>query len=123
MRPTLVHRMPEMAPVRRPRVVPSARLGVRIQGLTLPLEIQDMSFGGFAIVASKPFWRGMTHWFTFSTASGFEVTLVAKAVHCRQLADDDGSRFVSGWEFMAGSAERTEIAIGELLGSDADLLN
>jgi hypothetical protein len=98
-----------------PRVLPSAGLGVRIPGLSLPLEIRDLSVGGFAIVAEKPFWRGMTHWFTFSMPSGVEVTLVAKAVHCRLLATGDVPRFVSGWQFMAGSAERTATAIGQLL--------
>ncbi len=39
--------------------------------------------------------------------------LVAKAVHCSPVPD--ASAFLSGWEFMRGSAEKTEAAIGRLL--------
>jgi hypothetical protein len=90
---------------------------VQIAGLALPLELRDLGFDGFAVVAPKPFWRGMTHRFTFVGHSGLEVTLVAKAVHCRSLPQEGDRVFITGWEFMAGSAERTEAAIGLLFAA------
>jgi len=39
--------------------------------------------------------------------------LVAKAVHSYAVQGEP--RFVTGWEFMAGSADRTERAIAQLL--------
>ena len=100
---------------RTARLLPTAAVTVRIPGLRVAVEIRDLSFGGFALVASRRFWKGMTHQFAFAGATGYEVTLVAKAVHCYSLAAEGEQKFVSGWEFMAGSAERTEAAIGQLL--------
>jgi hypothetical protein len=90
------------------------KLQVAIQNLPIDLRLRDLSYSSFAIVASRPFWRGMTHRFTFATQSGESITLVAKSVHCQQVAEDAVS-FLSGWEFMRGSADRTEAAIGKLV--------
>lgn len=98
---------------RSARLAVEGQVRVAIPSLDLKLELRDLSFGGFAIMATRPFWRGMTHWFTFSTSTGQSITLVAKAVHCHSSKTD--RRFVSGWEFMKGTAERTERAIGQLL--------
>lgn len=95
------------------RLPASGHLRVEIPDLQVELRLRDLSFGGFAIVAPRPFWKGMTHRFLFATRSGESVTLVAKAVHCQQ--EPNGAAFVTGWEFMRGSAERTEAAIGRLL--------
>lgn len=95
------------------RLAVNGQIQVAIRDLDLALELRDLSFGGFAVHAPRPFWKGMTHWFTFSTPAGQSITLVAKAVHCYRLPDQP--RFVSGWVFMAGTADRTERAIGQLL--------
>ena len=95
---------------------------VRIPGLNLDLEIRDLNFGGFALITSRRFWKGMTHQFTFAGATGHEVTLVAKVVHCYSLTAEGAPRFVTGWEFMAGSAERTEAAIGKLFDIAIDAI-
>jgi hypothetical protein len=100
---------------RSARIVPTGHLVVSIPGLATPLELRNMSFGGFAIAAGRPFKTGFTHRFQFANDSGLEVILVAKAVHCYATLIDDRPLFVSGWEFMAGSAEQTELAIGQLL--------
>lgn len=57
----------------------------------------------------------MTHQFTFIGATGRQATLVAKAVHCYSRDAEGEPKFVTGWEFMPGSADRTEAAIGQLL--------
>jgi hypothetical protein len=103
------------------RLPAGAQLRVEIADLPVELLLRDLTFGGFAIVAPRPFWKGMTHRFTFATRAGGSLTLVAKAVYCSPTAD--GKAFVSGWEFMRGMADRTEAAIGRLLetleGSEA----
>src|SRR6185436_6176255 len=65
------------------RLTPTVAVTVTIRGLNLVADLRDLSAFGFAIVASKPFGQGMTHQFIFAVASGPEVTLVAKAVHCQ----------------------------------------
>jgi len=102
------------------RLLPTNELRVHIAGLALTVEIRDLSFGGFAIIATRPFWRGMTHRFTFASSSGLEISLVAKAVHCYSLPPEAGPTFVTGWEFMRGAAERTAAAIGQLLDAAVD---
>ena len=57
---------------------------------------------------------------TFACRSGFSVDLVAKAVHCYRMADGAQNRFISGWEFMAGSADKTAVAIGKLIEAADD---
>jgi hypothetical protein len=100
---------------RSSRVIPTTGLRVEIPGLNADLQLQNLSYGGFAVSARRAFWRGMTHRFTFVSASGLSIELVAKAVHCYRLGNTTQERYVSGWEFMAGSADRTEAAIGRLL--------
>ena len=98
---------------RAARLLVHGQVQVAISGLDLPVELRDLSFCGFGIQAPRQFFKGMTHWFTFSTAAGSSVSLVAKAVHCYNVAGEKA--FVSGWEFMAGTSDRTEKAINELL--------
>jgi hypothetical protein len=102
------------------RVVPTSGLHVAINGLDAALQLHNLGFGGFAVIAPRPFWRGMTHRFTFACRSGFSVDLVAKAVHCYRMADGGQNRFISGWEFMAGSADKTALAIGKLIEAAGD---
>ncbi len=91
---------------------------IEMPDVKLELKLRDLGYDGFNIVAPRPFWKGMTHWFTFTSRSGESVTLVAKAVHCQALPNEHA--FVSGWEFMRGSAERTEAAIAQLLDALAE---
>src|SRR4030095_13725902 len=55
---------------RTARLAVDGQVQIAIPGLELPLELRDLSLGGFAIVAPRPYWKGMTHWFTFSTFRG-----------------------------------------------------
>ena len=95
------------------RLPANGNVRVEMPNMKVKVELRDLGFGGFAIVAPRPFCKGLTHWFSFASGMGEPVTLVAKAVHCQALGDRSG--FVSGWEFMRGTADRTEAAIGQLL--------
>jgi hypothetical protein len=97
------------------RILLTTGLRVVINGLDAEIQLHNLGFGGFAVVAPRPFWRGMTHRFTFATRSGLSIDLVAKAVHCYRIADGTPNRFISGWEFMAGSADKTAVALGKLI--------
>jgi hypothetical protein len=104
---------------RRPgHLAADGQVRLEIPAAKLEVRLRDLGYDGFNIVAPRPFWKGMTHWFTFTSRSGESVTLVAKAVHCQAVPGEHA--FVSGWEFMRGSAERTEAAIGQLLDALAE---
>ena len=101
---------------RTARLAVNGQVQVTIPGTDAALELRDMSFGGFAITASRPFWKSMTHRFMFSTLAGGvgrSITLVAKVVHCYALEGEQ--KFVSGWAFMPGTSDRTEKEIGQFL--------
>jgi hypothetical protein len=105
---------------RHVRRLPAGGVRVQIAGLALTLELCDLCLDGFAVVTTRPFWRGMTHRFTFSSDAGLEATLVAKAVHCYSVPQEGDRKFVTGWEFMAGSADRTAAAIGPLFTTSTE---
>src|SRR5207253_2222188 len=69
------------------RLLPTTNISVDVAGLPHQLDLRDLSYGGFAIIAARPFWMGMTYRFTFKSAAGLAVALVAKAVHCYRLPD------------------------------------
>ena len=101
---------------RNPRFLANGLIAVEILYADLTLELRDLGAGGFSIIAPRAFPRGMTHRFTFATPAGQSVRLLAKAIHCRQEPPTTGApRFVTGWEFMAGSAEATNRSIEALL--------
>ncbi len=79
------------------RHLPTTRIAVAVEDLGgLPVELFDLSGGGFAIISSKPFWTGMTYRFCFTTASGRTFRFAAKSVHSSEMVEDT---FISGWEF------------------------
>jgi hypothetical protein len=98
---------------RTARLAVNGQVQVAISGLDLTLELRDLSFGGFGMTAPRPFWKGMTHRFVFSTPAGRSISLVAKMIHCSAVRAEQG--YISGWEFMPGTSDRTEKAIGDLL--------
>jgi hypothetical protein len=69
------------------RLPANGNVRVEMPNTKVKLERRDLGFGGFAIVAPRPFCKGLTHWFSFASGMGDPVTLVAKAVHCQALAD------------------------------------
>ena len=101
---------------RWPRLVPDRQISVTIPSLKTQLTLRDLSVGGFAVSAPRPFTVGITHRFLFSSEAGVEITIVAKAMHCHSRPADGHPLFVTGWQFMAGSMEENEAAIKRLLG-------
>lgn len=101
---------------RWPRLVPDREISVTIPSLKVALTLRDLSVGGFAVSAPRPFTVGTTHRFVFSAEDGVEITIVAKAMHCHSRPADGQPLFVTGWQFMAGSTEENEAAIQRLLG-------
>ena len=96
------------------RLIPTVPVVVRLDSSDLPMELYDLSLGGFAVLAERPFAPGMTHRFTFEVPSeGLTVTIVAKAVHGRASTKPETLRFVTGWEFMFArtDADRAAIAL------------
>jgi hypothetical protein len=84
---------------------------VTVEGwVGLPVELKDLSHGGFGIICGKPFSPGMTQDFMFATSQGFSFGIVAKAVHCAELP---GARFISGWQFC--KSEGDDILIAQLV--------
>ena len=103
------------------RIVPANTVTVQVQGLDVTAKLRDLSGGGFSISCPKPFRVGMTHFFTFSTATGLSVTLVAKAMHSRAQSTDGQVAFVSGWKFMTGMwSAQDETAIQLLMAMATD---
>ena len=67
-----------------------------------PLELYDVSLGGFAVVSATPFRVGLTCQFMFTTAFGQSFPLAATAIHCSDL---DTDRFISGWKFRTSDKD------------------
>lgn len=100
---------------RWPRLVPDHQIGVAIPSLRVALTLRDLSLGGFAVSAPRPFTVGITHRFLFTAEGGKEITIVAKAMHCHSRPVNGQPLFVTGWQFMAGSTDENEAAIKQLL--------
>lgn len=100
------------------RLRPMTWVTAEIENVLVTVELRDLSPKGFAIIAAKPFWMGMTHRFNFTIASGPALRIVAKAVHCYRQPDTGEPRFVTGWEFLKGNSER---AVFEFVEAAAQL--
>ena len=101
---------------RWPRLVPDRQISVTIPSLRVELSLRDLSVGGFAVSAPRPFTVGITHRFLFTSEEGVEITIVAKAMHCHSRPTNGHPLFVTGWQFMAGSMDENEASIKKLLG-------
>ncbi len=98
------------------RFVPRHAIRVVVNDWDLPIHLQDVGSGGFAIVCRRAFVTGATHTFRFSTERGQAIALVAKAVHCRPINPQDlDLRFLTGWQFMIGTTRDEDAAIQMLL--------
>ena len=106
---------------RTARIEQTGHVAVAITDAPFETDLRDLSLGGFSIASPKNFPLGMTHLFRFTTSGGDVVALPAKAVHCRPIPG--GATFISGWEFMPGSAEVTDIAVGRLLDAMTNVLS
>jgi PilZ domain len=91
--------------------------------LDVPLEIRELSQGGFSVHSASPFPPGSQHHFRFTTTTHEEVTIDATAVHCRLTQADAGGHvtYVTGFEFV--SSQRTDEAVGVLIDTLTSVLS
>lgn len=114
----LQHTDPSKSPDRRrwPRVEVLGHIHGIVVPMNLPVQLQDASFGGFAIDASIPFPVDCTHQFRFVLPEGEPVVLNARVAHCRQLPTSGGRAIYRvGLEFAHLHAERDRQTINRLI--------
>jgi len=92
--------------------------------LDVPLAVQNLSAGGFAIDSPIPFQAGTEHQFRFTTEKGQAVTVTAQVVHsmrCPSPARE--ARYLVGFEFVRESdADGSKEAIDTLLDTALSVL-
>ena len=72
-----------------------------IVALDLPLIVQDLSAGGFAVESQISFFPGASHQFRFTTSAGTPIVVHAQAIHCHPIIGPDAKqRFLAGFEFL-----------------------
>jgi hypothetical protein len=109
-----------MAPAASPQQATNRRRDIRIQilgqlygqvvALDLPLAVQNLGAGGFAVDSPIPFRTGTMHQFQFTLDGGRSVKLEAQAMHClRVRVAGSSTRYLAGFEFVRAS-EDTEAA-------------
>ena len=91
----------------------------QVVALDVPLAVQNLSAGGFAVDSPLQFHTGTSHQFRFTLDRGRTVKVGAQAVHCLRVRTPDGAtRFLAGFEFVRdpGDPDAAE-AIEALLDS------
>jgi hypothetical protein len=84
--------------------------------MNVPLDVRDLSNGGFGVESSVDFPVGAVHRFRFITQNGIEVLMRATARHCRPVESADGApRFLAGFAFIMDPNGETEAAVEILL--------
>jgi hypothetical protein len=118
-----------------PRIDTCRRRDLRLQvlgqlyghvvALDVPLAVENVSGGGFAVVSPIPFQAGTSHQFRFTTAQDRTVTVTAHAIHCMRCVAPTGEpRFLIGFEFARGTDDATmEDAIDSLLDSALSVIS
>lgn len=105
-----------MDPSASPHQATNRRRDIRIQilgqlygqvvALDLPLAVQNLGAGGFAVDSPIPFQTGTRHQFKFTLDGGRTVTLEAQAMHClRVRVAGRSARYLAGFEFVRTSQD------------------
>ncbi len=96
----------------------------QLLALDVPLAVQNLSGGGFAVESPIPFYTGTSHQFRFTTNEGRSVTVTAQVVHCMRFLSPAGEpRFLAGFEFVREADDTaTQAAIDTLLDSALSVL-
>ena len=84
----------------QPRIEILGRLAGEILPQASPVEVRDVSLGGFSVVTQSALEPGTIHDFRLTLNNWSSVELRARVVHCRQGSDTAGPHFVSGLEFV-----------------------
>lgn len=78
-------------------------LGVLVAA-DLPVRIRDVGLGGFSAETVEPLSAGEVHRVRFLSEDDWSGELVARSLHCRPSVAADGTpRYVTGFEFLAGT--------------------
>lgn len=112
----------EPAPIQRrsPRIEVMGQLHGQLVPMNLPLDVKDLSAGGFAVESTVNFPIGAVHRFRFITRTGAQVLVRATARHCRQVETADGTaRYIAGFSFILDAGGETEAAIELMLKAAA----
>ena len=91
--------------------VESRRSDIRLQVLghlyghvvpfDVPLAVQNISAGGFAVDSPIPFYSGTSHRFRFTTNAGRTIMVRAQTAHCLRVRTPEGeTRYLAGFEFV-----------------------
>jgi hypothetical protein len=97
------------------RIVPRTTVTLHLHGLDLPMELLDLSLGGFAATSPRPFKPTVTHRFTIAVPDhGLSLGIVAKSVYSRAMPAAEEMTFVTGWAFMTGASPADKLAISQL---------
>ncbi len=87
-----------------PRLLVENRLGARITGTEIDLDLRDLSAGGFSTEALFPFVQGESHEVLVTADTGWSASVRARVVHCRVVQDDarrDGTaRYLVSWQYF-----------------------
>ena len=107
---------PSLSQRRAPRIEVMGQLHGQLVPMNVPLDVRDLSSGGFAVESTVSFPVGAVHRFRFITKTGAEVIVRASARHCRPVETPDGSaRFLAGFAFILDENGETEAAIDLML--------
>lgn len=117
---------PKPTPFRSRRRFPRIEVLGVVEGqrvpLDVPMQVRDLSQGGFSAESAVPFPPGTQHVFRFTALNRNEVSLKATVVHCRLArADADGHyTYITGFEFLAD--EKSDKSIATIIDALASVL-
>jgi hypothetical protein len=80
-----------------PRVHVDGHVLARLMNLNSPVDMRDVSFGGFQLASTVPVEVGEVHEVRAVTATGLVCTLFARVVRCAPPTASEPC-FISGWE-------------------------
>jgi hypothetical protein len=83
----------------------------------VPLSVQNISAGGFAVDSPIPFYSGTSHRFCFTTNQGRSILVHARTAHCLRVRTPEGdTRYLAGFEFICEpDDERAHESVAALL--------
>jgi hypothetical protein len=83
----------------------------------VPLAVQNISAGGFAVDSPIPFYSGTSHRFRFTTNHGRTILVHAQTAHCLRVRTPEGeTRYLAGFEFICEpDDDRAREAIAALI--------
>ena len=83
-----------------PRIEILGRLHGHTVAFDVPVLVREISLGGMAVETEIALVDGATHEFQLTLGDGSTVELTGRVMHCREVAEADGLRFVSGVQFI-----------------------